>query len=173
MLMLGFTTATHAQLKIGYANLELILAYMPETNTMNQTMQSFDKKLAEQLKLKKDAFDAKMVTYQEKVQGGATQEQVAPLETELQNMQQELLKAQQDAQDKSLQKRQGMLEPILDKLQGTIKKLAEEGNYTYILNSAASGTSIILHGVESANVTKDIMTRMGIPIPKENSASKE
>ena len=45
-----------------------------------------------------------------------------------------------------------------------LKKIAEEKGYTYILNSSASGSSIVLHGDESDEVSKLLLSRLGVEI---------
>ena len=41
LLIFLMTTAVNAQMKIGYVNIELVLIYMPETQAMNQQLQTF------------------------------------------------------------------------------------------------------------------------------------
>ena len=59
-----------------------------------------------------------------------------------------------------------MLDPIIKKLQTEIKALSEAEGYDYVLNTVdGSGVSIILHGPEEHDLTKKLMTRLGIKIP--------
>ena len=116
-----------AQTKIGYANLELVLAYLPETQKMNQQLQTFQNQLAKKLESKRNYFDTKYQEYVEKSQTpGVTEAEMKPLQDELQKLQAEI---QQDAQkaDNDLMVRQNqMMAPVLEKLESEIKKLAQE-----------------------------------------------
>jgi outer membrane protein len=166
LLTLGATLTVSAQMKIGYANMEGIMFYMPETKSMEATLTKYSEELAAPLKVKDDYFKLKYQEYQELAQAQATAEQLGPIEQELQKLQQDLQKAQQGAESKLMQKERELQQPMLDRLQKAIKEVAEEGGYTYILNSTASGASILIHGPDSGNVTKQIMDKLGIKIPE-------
>ena len=53
ILALGFSIVTEAQMKIGYTNLELIVAYLPETKQANQELQIYQQQLTKNLEAKK------------------------------------------------------------------------------------------------------------------------
>ena len=166
LLMLGTTLTVSAQMKIGYANMEGIMFYMPETKTLEKTLTDYSEKLAAPLKVKEDYFRLKYQEYQELGQANATAEQLAPIEKELQTLQQEIQQAQADAERKLVQKERELQQPMLDRLQAAIKKVAETGSYTYILNSTASGSSILIHGPDSGNVTQQILDELGVKLPE-------
>jgi Skp family chaperone for outer membrane proteins len=66
-----------------------------------------------------------------------------------------------------MQMRGELLEPVLEKLQKAIKKVAEEKGYTFILNTVDSqALSIVLHGPEDDDITLAVMTALGIEIPE-------
>ncbi|RMG64908.1 MAG: OmpH family outer membrane protein [Bacteroidetes bacterium] len=169
LLGIGFSGSVYGQnLKIGYANIELILLYMPETKTMNQQLQTYENKLAEDLQARETYFRTLVAEYQELAQGGADEATLAPKEEELTKLQTQLQEKQAEAQNKAMTKRQDLLAPIIEKLQKEIKALAAEEGYTYILNTVdGSGVSIVLHGPEEHDVTRKLMTRLGIQIPEE------
>lgn len=156
-----------AQTKIGYVNLELVLAYMPETKVMEDNLKKESEGLAQTLKVKRDYFELKYQEATALAEGGATEEQLAPLSQELQKLQGELQQAAAKADQDLAGRRQQMLAPILEKLQGAIKSMAAEGGYTYIFNANAGGVSVMLHGPDTDNLTKALFTRLGIPIPGE------
>lgn len=166
LLMLGTTLTVMAQMKVGYANMEGIMYYMPETKTMEAELKKYSDQLAAPLKVKDDYFRLKYEEYQALLQANATAEQIAPLEQELQKLQGELQQAQQQAEAQLVRKERELQQPMLDRLQAAIKKVAEAGNYTYILNSTASGSSILIHGPDSGNVTQAILDELGIKLPE-------
>ena len=166
MLMLGTTLTVMAQMKVGYANMEGIMFYMPETKGMEAKLKDFSDKLAAPLKVKDDYFRLKYEEYQALGQANATAEQMAPLEKELQKLQGELQQAQQQAEGRLAQKERELQQPMLERLQAAIKKVAEAGSFTYILNSTASGSSILIHGPDEGNVTQAILDELGIKLPE-------
>lgn len=159
-------------LKIGYANVDFIIAYMPETQSMQQSLATYEKKLAESLRVKQTYAQSK---YQEYLELAETEKDTAILnakQRELMALDQEIQKAAADADKKLNDKRQEMLSPIIDKLQTAIDSLSSEEKYSFILNSTDSnGTSIILYGPKEHDVTFRLMKRLGITIPEETEVS--
>jgi len=168
VISLGMLATVQAQnLKIGYANIEAILLYMPETQTMNQNLKTFSDKLGQQLQSRQQYYQSLIEEYQQlaaETQDEATlkpkQEKIIEVEKELQN-------EQQASQQKLLERRQTLMEPIIEKMQGAIKALAAEDGYDVIINSVdGNGISIVLHGPEENDVTKKLMTKLGVKLPE-------
>ncbi len=167
ILVVSFAATSLAQeLKIGYANIELVLLYMPETKSMNQTLQTFQKKLGEKLQTKQEYAQTKFQEYQEKA---ATMDDATrqTKESELMKLDEELKTETADAEKRILEKRQSLMDPILKKLDTNLKELAAAEGYDYILNSVdGNGVSIVLHGPEEYDLTEKLLTKLGIEIPK-------
>ena len=64
-----------SQSKIGYTNIELVMAYMPESKSIEQQLQTYQKKLAEKLKVKDDYVKQKYQEHMEKKERGMSPEQ--------------------------------------------------------------------------------------------------
>ena len=157
-----------AQDKIGYCNIEAILRLMPETQTMNQQLQTFQGKLQEGLQTKREYAQQKLQEYQEKAEGGATEEELKPFQEELIKLDEDLQKETASSEQKLYEKRATLLEPITKKIDNTIKEFAETNGFTYILNTVdGSGVSIVLKGPEENNITMAIIDKLGIKIPEE------
>lgn len=161
----GFQSKLLAQ-KIGFANISLILAYMPEAQTMENTLSSYQEELASTIKAKEDSLSVKAQSYIESA--GSIENLSETQRNELQTLNQGVQAYAAEAEQKILTRRQSLLEPILEKMDNAIKALATEEGYTYILNSFDGlGTSIILHSAETDDVTKKLMERLEIKIPQE------
>lgn len=173
-LLGGWMTGTvNAQnLKIGYANMELILVYMPETKTMNQQLQTFQTKLGQALQVKQEYLRGKYQEYAELEQTpNIAEDQLKAKQEEILKLEREVQQATQDSEDKLLSRRQELMAPIVEKLQKEINTIATEEGYTYIFNTVdGSGVSILLKGPEEHDLTRKIMTRLGIQIPEETPA---
>lgn len=156
-------------LKIGHANIEAILIYMPETKAMNQELQTYEKKLAEQLQVKQQYLQTIYGEYLELEKTTQDEAVLVPKQEEIRKLDQDVQKASAESQQKLVTRRQDLLTPIVNRLQKEIDALAKAEGYSYILNSIdGSGVSIVLHGPEEHDLTKKLMTRMGITIPDEN-----
>jgi len=134
--------------KIGTANVEYILSNLPETKKVESDLQAYEKQLRAQLESKGAEYQRKLDEYQKGVQSGLMPAAViADKEKELMSMQQSIQEfektAQEDLQSKSL----SMLEPILQKVQASIDKVAAANDYTYIISTHVDygGTAIVLY----------------------------
>jgi outer membrane protein len=170
ILLLVISTATfaNAQLKIGYVNIELILAYMPETQTMNQQLQTFQSKLGEKLQVKQQYSQSKYQEYLEKKERNPTLDEATfkEMEEELMKLDEEIKIEAAESEQKLLKKRQELMEPILQKLNANLESLAIEEGYDYILNSHdGNGVSIVLRGPKEHNLTEKVFAKLGIAIP--------
>ncbi len=164
--------ATYAQeIKIGYANVDLVVAYMEETKAMQQEIKTFEDKLAENIRIKQEYARTKYGEYQSKVESGNTDEAtLKPLEDELKKLDQEIQAATADAQQKALAKRNEKMSPITEKVATALETLANEEGYTLVLNSTdGSGTSIVLYAPEEHNLTEKLATKLGVKFPEAGS----
>lgn len=167
LLGVGFFSLSQAQLKIGYANIEAILLYMNETKTMNQQLSTYEKKLGEDLQNRQRYYQTKVQEYLEFEKTTQDEAQLKPRQDEILKLEEEIQKKTQESQQKLLERRQTLLQPILEKMQKAIEELASEGGYDYIINSVdGQGVSIVLHGPEEHNLTKKLMTKLGVQLPE-------
>lgn len=171
LLLISISTFANAQMKIGYVNIELVLAYLPETKTMNQELQTYQQKLGEKLSVKQQYAQTKVEEYQTIAQTDSpdAQAELKTLEQELIKLEEEIKKAASEADQNLMKKRQELLEPILKKMESNLKSLADEQSYDYILNTVdGNGVSIVLHGPEEHDLTQVLMKKLGIEIPTNN-----
>jgi len=165
LLVVGsfFAPAAHAQapLKIGYTSVEYVLSQMPERKQIESDLKAYSTQLEAQMKSKQTAFQTKLDAYQK---GGSAMTAVvkADTEKELQTMQQGLQEFSSTAQQSLQQKQQQLLSPALDKIQKNIDLVATESGYTYVLNSDAGSSPILLHGPKDGDISDLILKKMGI-----------
>lgn len=167
-MLLCMSASSFGQVKIGYTNIELILAYMPEAKTVESSLGTYQKKLAEKLKAKDDYAQTKLQEYMELSEAN----RLSPTdketrEKELMKLDEEIKKLAEESEFDLLAKRQELLGPVLEKLQTAINTVAKENGYTYVLNQTTSaGVSTILYGPEEDDLTEKIMAKLNIPMPK-------
>lgn len=169
-LVILASLSAQAQVKIGYTNLEVVLANMPEAKTMERELQVFQEKLAAKIKVKDDYVKAKYQEYLDKRErnGFLTPADQELAEKELLRLDEEVQKLAQDAEYDIMAKRQALLEPLLAKLQTAIDAVALAGGYTYILNQTTSaGVSTILYGPDEADITKALFAKLGLKYPEQ------
>ena len=170
--VLFFAVATafqvNAQVKIGYTNVEFVLAYMPEFKSMQKELETYQGQLAKRLKVKDDYVKQKYQEYLTLKEQGATEARLKPMEEELLKLDQEVQQLAAKSEEELVNKQQALLEPVLKKLQDAIDDIAATKGYEYILNQTTSaGVSTILFGPEEADITKDLFTKLGMKMPAE------
>jgi outer membrane protein len=174
--MVAMSVVSNAQtaspLKIGYTNVEYILALMPESKQIESDLKAYSTQLETQLQTKYKEYQTKGETYQK---GAATMTDVirADKEKELMNLQSSIEEFQKNAEASLQKKQQTLLEPAYKKMQKAIDDVAKENNITYIFNSDAGyGTNaILLHAPESDNVSDLVLKKMGVTPPVKGAAA--
>ena len=159
-----FAMGTQAQdMKVGTCNVNFILSRMPETATMNTSLQTYGQKLQEKLQSLQQAAQVKIQEYQDKAEAGATEAELKPLETEIQGMEENYRAEASKSQQQLADKRATFLKPISEKVNNAIKSVAEENSYDYILNATdGSGVSIAVFLPEENNITLKVLQKLGI-----------
>ena len=166
LVFLGVGTLSAQDEKIGYANVEVILSYMPETQTISQSLTTLENKLGERLQIKEQYIQSKVTDYQEQAGSGKSEADLKPLEDEIRKLNAELQREAAEAEQKVLQKRSELLEPALKKLQAAIKKVAADKDYAFVVNASDSGgKSILIKGPPEANLNEAILKELGVEIP--------
>lgn len=168
LILVGFKPVSAQNVKIGYTNIELIVSLMPEAKQMQAALSTHERKLMDQINIKKQYFESIVTEYREKKERGEykPEEDQAKIE-EIQKLEAEIQKFVEDSERSFGKKKEEMLEPILDKLQKVIDEVSNENGYTYILNSGIGGSSIILKGPKSDNITLKVLDKMQIEVPAD------
>ena len=165
LLTAGTLAATSVQaqapLKIGYTDVQYVLAQMPESKQIESELKTYNTQLEAQLKSKYAEYQAKGEAYQ-KAAGTMTDVVKADKEKELQGLQQSIQEFQQSAQQSLQQKQQTLLKPALDKLQKNIDVVATENGFTYVFNSDGGGSPLLLHAPKDGDISDLVLKKMGI-----------
>lgn len=163
---------TAASLKIGYTNVEYILAMMPESKSIESQLKTHSTQLEAQLQNMVKEFEAKGEAYQK---GASTMTEVvrAAKEKELMGSRSAIEEFQKNAEVSLQKKQQTLLEPAYKKLQQAIDAVSNENGYTYVFNSDAGyGTNaILLHAPEDGNISDLVLKKMGITPPAKGAAN--
>jgi outer membrane protein len=156
---------TQAQVKIGYTNVDVILAKLPETKTVEAELKTRKDQYDNEYKKKVTDFQTKLQAYEK---GAAAMSEVikADKEKELQSAQASIEEFQRNAQDDLQKKQNTLLAPILQKIQTAIDATAKENAYTHIFNiDAGQGTTpILLYATEDSNISNLVLKKLGVEV---------
>jgi outer membrane protein len=169
IFLIGFLTLlagqfSQAQTKMGYFDIDYVLPLLPETKKVESDMKVYvdqvkkemDAKSAEYTK-KVDEFKAKSPTWPASIQKSRAEE-IQSLEKQIGDFEQQ---AQGDIQNRQAQ----LMSPIYEKIEKTIKEVAQGNGFTHIFRSefcyAANKTN---------NISDLVLKKLGVtpPPPKTN-----
>jgi outer membrane protein len=167
ILLLGvsltaFTQTQPVTQKIGYADWDYIFTQMPEYKQVDNELKTHQSQLENQMKAKQAEFQTKLQTYQG--MPATTPDAIrADKERELQRMQEDFQKFQQDA-ELSLRKKQGdLMEPVYSKVAKAIEDVAKENGYAFILSpQILGGGDILLYSDEKYDISAAVLKKLGI-----------
>jgi outer membrane protein len=155
VMSIGFLGAS-AQ-KIGYINSDELIAQMPEAAKAQTQLAEYQQALAQQgqdmmtdLKIKDSTFSKDSAKFSPSIRE-IKRKELYDLYQKAQNFQ------QQEAQDAYQQKMNELVAPIRDKASATIKTVAKENNYAYVLEE---GTLLVMPPAD--NLMPLVKAKLGI-----------
>lgn len=156
----------NSELKIGYVNPQSILANMPEMRAVQQRLQNFTARKQQELSMLEQDFQTQVAEYQQKV-GVISPEAQQQEEARLGQLQQELLQAQEVAEQELAQRRDELVGPLLEQIGSAIETVAQNQGLSYVLNTTtSSGDMIILYASEDFrskfDITQSVMEELGM-----------
>lgn len=161
VVVLVSTSSIFAQkdLKFGHINSSELLSVMPERDSARTELQSYSQMLQQELEAMQVEYQQKVTIYLEK------QETYSDLvrqskEAEFQEMQQRIQGFQQTAQQDLQQKEAELFQPIMDKAQAAIEKVAKANGFTYIFDLSAGG--VVYFSDQSIDILPLVKKELGI-----------
>jgi len=172
LLVLGLGTfvsqAQTASSKIGSADIGYIFSQLPEMKQIETELKSTQTQLKNQIDGKYQEFQKKLADYNANL--NTMLEAVRQnTERELQQMQQNLTKLQEDAQTTIATKEGQLMEPVRKKIGNAINEVAKENGFTFIINSQVAQQDVILYGDEKMDISDLVLKKLGIT-PKPATA---
>lgn len=157
-----FLTLNVSAQKFGYLNSAALLAEMPKVKEAEANLETLQKQLqAKGQKMLQD-FQGKYTEVERKYSQG----EISPkdLEGEKQILQAEEAKIaqfEQEMQKQMLDKREALLQPILDQVNDAIEQVAKEKGYAYIFD-ASPGVGVLLYADESTNIMSLVKAKLNM-----------
>ena len=155
-----------ATLKIGYADVEYIFSQMPEVKTIDTELQTLRAQLKKQ-------YDAKMAEFKKKLDDYNQNAETVPVavkqnsERELQQLQQNIQKFEEDSQAELQKRSTTLLTPVYEKIGKAIESVARENEYSLILTNQVGQQDVILYGDEKLDVSDLVLKKIGITPPPQ------
>ena len=144
--------------KFGYVNSDAILASMPRVKQAEADLEALQKQLQKKGQSMVEQLQQDYVAIQQKIERG----ELSPKQQEeevkkLEDRQSEIGKFEQEMISQVQNKRQELLNPILEEVNTAISDVGKEGGYQFIFDS-----SVLLFAEDSQDLTKDVLAKLGI-----------
>jgi len=133
---------------------------------VQQRLQNFTARKQQELLTLEQDFQTQVAQYQQKV-GVISAEAQQQEEVRLGQLQQELLQAQEVAEQELAQRRDELVGPLLEQIGSAIEAVAQKQGLSYVLNTTtSSGDMIILYASEDFrakfDITQSVMEELGM-----------
>jgi len=165
LIMVGVLTtnaqpATQTQ-KIGHADTDYIFSQLPEFKRIQSELQTFETQLQNQLKAKSTELETKYKAYQ--TLPPSTPDAIrTDKESELTYLQENLQKFREEAVASIQKKQSDLVTPVFERISKSIKEVAIENGYTYIINPrSGGGADTLLYSDEKYNITDLVLKKLG------------
>lgn len=161
LLMFLVTVHAHAQLKIGYLDVQSVMSELPEMENVQAELDDFVNEKQQQLQDRTASFQEAVADYQEN-QDAMSSEQQAAREEELGTMEEELRTFQQSIQTEIQQYRQELLAPVYADIDAAIANIAEERDLDFVLNKGTMrGENIVqFASQQNLDITNAVVQRI-------------
>lgn len=158
IICLFVSSLAFTQQTFGHINAQEIIAIMPEAATAQLALQQEAAELEKQLQEMATELESKYKDFELK-QAGMSETMRNDQAKSLQDLQERIVAFQQSAQQSLTLKETQLLEPIYQKIQDAIDKVAAEKGYSYIFNTSDINTSIIWKD-DAFDITNQVKTKL-------------
>jgi outer membrane protein len=164
VLMAGFFSTAFAQsYKFGHINRQELVLLMPERDSAMVKLENYGKDLQESVESLQAEFNTKLNTYQQK-QATWTAGVLEAKQKELQDISVRIEEFQRTAQEEFQRMQQTLLQPVIEKANKAIEKVAKQEGFTYIFDTSAGSLAYF-----SPDQSIDLMSL----VKKEMNITKE
>ena len=159
VLLTSFNQA-FSQLKIAHINTNDLIVSMPESDSVNATLEALNAeytKTGEELQVAYNVANEEFQKGQAKWTDLVRQTKEAELNDMMNRIQQFVANSRQDLQNKQ----QELFQPVLIKAQNAIQEVADEHGYDYVLDTG-TGAILTVPKDESLNILSLVQEKLGI-----------
>jgi outer membrane protein len=165
LILLCCTQHTLAQ-RSAFLNFGNLITDMPETKIADTELEAYQKVLVAKGEEMAARFQEVYAAFVKDVQSGeVTPEQQQQRQEQLQKQQQEILNYEQEVTKKLSEKREELLEPVLEKAGNIIRDVAQEKGIAGVFDTSVFNS--VLFGDNSFDMEPLVRNRMGLPFTSD------
>ncbi len=158
MLFLGATSLTVAQSKTAHIDTQELIASMPEMKAAQTQLEKLTKTYQADLQTMATEYDNKRKQYQAEA-STKTDDVNGQRAQEIQGMELNIRKYEQNAQQEMAKRQEGLFKPIMEKARVAIQKVARAKGFQYVIDSTA-GSGLLL--ADGPNLLSDVKKELGM-----------
>lgn len=159
ILLISSTTSAYSQ-KFGHINFEQLIESMPEKEiALNNLQKEYNevKNLIEEMSVD---YNKKLMNAQ-KTYDSLSKTSQQMLEQDLQESQMRIQQYQSSAEERLSARREELLNPIIEKAEAAVKKVAERDGFMYIYD-VSKGSQVIYYSAKSIDILPLVKKELGI-----------
>lgn len=165
LVSLSFIALAQTQ-KMGHLNSGNLLSMLPDIKEADAELNRIQDSLEIEEQTMVAAFEEEYTKFVQLANAGElTKIQIQTKQAEFQEKEQEILDMRKRAQMKVLEKRQEVMNPILDKLQTAVDDVAKENGFHYIFDV---GSGSLLFANETVDIEPLVRKKLGIEEPADD-----
>lgn len=158
LVVLASTEVRAQTVKLGHIDRNALVMAMPERTAASTKLDAFAKTLEGRLKAMGEEYTGKR-TVLENPPTTMTQTELGIAARELQELETRIVDAQEKAQEDLAKMEQELLKPIIQRADSAIGSVAQEQNFTYVLDSSGG---MLLHLANGIDLMSTVKARLGI-----------
>jgi len=167
LVIAGIAFSSFAQgneTKLGHINVQNLLEMMPEYDSAKKEFQKEQRSIQKQIEQMQVELNKKFQEYQQQ------QDSLTPLlrqskEEEIRSLQQRMQSFQRRAQQQIQKTRQKLFEPVTQKAQNAIDRVAEREGFTYVFDTSAG--AVVYQGNNSIDILPLVKKELGLSADTE------
>ncbi|HKK46934.1 MAG TPA: OmpH family outer membrane protein [Balneolaceae bacterium] len=142
-------------------NTQEVMNQLPQRDAVQKKLNNFIQQKRGDLQQRTSAFQDSVAAFQ-KNKANMTDEQVQQEQQKLTQMESTLRQYQQNIQQQLQQRKNTLLQPIYNKMDQAISKVAKSRNLDYVINKATSSGDKIIYYASSDNmdITQEVINQL-------------
>lgn len=160
LMVVGVSSVSAQQQKLGYVNFAEVVELMPEKATATASLEAYQKEWNDQYSALNNEFTTKVQDYQKKLpnMSPAMSQQA---EKDINSLRQRIEEFSQVANEDLQRKQQELMQPLITKVQEAVTAVGKEQSYTYIFD-LSQGSIIYFDEATANNILPLVKVKLGL-----------
>lgn len=160
LMVVGISSVSAQQQKMGYINFAEVVELMPEKATAATSLEAYQKEWNDQYNALNNEFTTKVQDYQKKLPTmvPAMSQQA---EKDINSLRQRIEEFGQVANEDLQRKQQELMQPIIKKVQDAVTAVGKEQSYTYVFD-LSQGSIIYFDETTANNILPLVKVKLGL-----------